>query len=183
MFYDKLTVILSCEEPQSRYLGVSTAPDKINKSYFGRSFHWTFCTCGCPFNTRVEKNVKHFRHRPQGIRIFSKTKIFFLVLAFRPYVDDAFSAPTTHVKTRPRGEILKTSAFTCGRTETEVFEYDDVIHHIPLALRMLSYFHRLIAFVWTGQNDSNTLCVDGYFLKMEKKYSFSKISAYVLTGP
>ena len=63
MFYDKLTVILSCEEPQSRYLGVSTAPDKINKSYFGRSFHWTVCTCGCPFNTRVEENVKHFRHR------------------------------------------------------------------------------------------------------------------------
>ena len=74
-------------------------------------------------------------------------------------------------------------SFSCEQTKTEVFEYDDVIHHIPLALRMLSYFHRFSAFVWTGENDSNTLRVDGYFLKMEKKYSFSKISGYVLTVP
>ena len=28
-------------------------------------------------------------------------------------------------------------SFTCGRMETELFEYDDFIHHILLALRML----------------------------------------------
>ena len=28
-------------------------------------------------------------------------------------------------------------SFTCGRTKTEVFEYDNVIHHLLLAWRML----------------------------------------------
>ena len=65
-------------------------------------------------------------------------------------------------------------SFTCGRTKTEIFEYDDVIHHhtsyitsITHALYgMLSYFLRISivlafsVFMWTGENDSNTLRVD-----------------------
>ena len=62
-------------------------------------------------------------------------------------------------------------SFTCGRTKTEVFEYDDVVHHTLLALRMLrkGCYVLLRVFVWTGRNDSNTLRVDAYFfLKTEK---------------
>ena len=36
---------------------------------------------------------------------------------------------------------------------------------------MLSYFHRFSVFVWAGENDSNTLRVDAYFLQAEKKKS------------
>ena len=42
-------------------------------------------------------------------------------------------------------------SFTCGRTKTEVFEYDDVMHHILV---------RISIALWTGENDSNTLRVD-----------------------
>ena len=37
-------------------------------------------------------------------------------------------------KTFSRGEIFEKAAFsfTCGRTKTEVFQYDDVIHHVLL---------------------------------------------------
>ena len=38
---------------------------------------------------------------------------------------------------------------------------------------MLSYFHRFGIFVWTGENDSNALCVDA-FLKTEEKISVFK---------
>ena len=43
-------------------------------------------------------------------------------------------------------EIFKNArfSFTCGRMKTEVFEYDDVMHHTLLELRMLfeeSYSH------------------------------------------
>ena len=34
---------------------------------------------------------------------------------------------------------------------------------------MLSYFHRVSVFMWTGENDSNTLRVDGYFFENGKK--------------
>ena len=42
-------------------------------------------------------------------------------------------------KTFSRVEILEKAvfSFTCGRTKTEVFQYDDVIHHVFLARRML----------------------------------------------
>ena len=44
-------------------------------------------------------------------------------------------------------EILKNAgfSFTCGRTQTEVFEYDDVIHYILLASRMI--FKDVIVFL------------------------------------
>ena len=135
MFFDKLTVILSCEEPQSRYLGVSTAPDKTDKSYFGRSFHWTVCTCGCPFNTRVEKNVKHFRRRPQ---YFSKRR-FFLRNSLPCTRKRRFQSTNNAGWNAPQKGGFENAGFSfrCGRTKTEVFEYDDVIHHIPIALHKL----------------------------------------------
>ena len=41
---------------------------------------------------------------------------------------------------------------------------------------MLSYFHRFSVFVWTGENDSNTLRVDAYFFENgEKKSPFSRV--------
>ena len=40
---------------------------------------------------------------------------------------------------------------------------------------MLSYFHRFRVFVWTGENDSNTLRVNACFFKKEgKNLSFQK---------
>ena len=49
---------------------------------------------------------------------------------------------------------------------------------------MLSYFHRFSVFVWTGENDSNTLSADAcfFFKKRRKKSQFSKISGYVWTS-
>ena len=69
-------------------------------------------------------------------------------------------------------EILKNAgfSFTCGRTQTEVFEYDDVIHYIlPPSGWILSYFHPFSVFMWKGEKDSNTLRWDTYFLKTDKK--------------
>ena len=77
-------------------------------------------------------------------------------------------------------------SFTYGRTKTEVFEYDDVVHHTLLALRMLRKrcYVLLSVFVWTAESDSNTLRVVAYFFENgENKSVFSKISGYVWTGP
>ena len=44
-------------------------------------------------------------------------------------------------------------SFSCGRKKTEVFEYDDVIHHTAHALYgMLSFFHCFSVSVGTGEN-------------------------------
>ena len=44
---------------------------------------------------------------------------------------------------------------------------------------MLSYFHRFSGFMWTGENDSNTLRVDAYFLGGRKNLSFQNIRIHV----
>ena len=111
------------------------------------------------------------RPRPHVSGYFVKQEIFFSVLVCRPPANGVL------LKTVPRVEILKNAgfSFTRGRTQTEVFEYDDVIHYILLASRwMLSYFHRFSVFKWKGENDSNTLRSDSYFLKTEKKISVLK---------
>ena len=111
------------------------------------------------------------RPRPHVSGYFVKQEIFFSVLVCRPPANGVL------LKTVPRVEILKNAgfSFTCGRTQTDVFEYDDVIHYILLASRwMLSYFHRFSVFMWKGENDSNTLRSDSYFLKTEKKISVLK---------
>ena len=68
----------------------------------------------------------------------------------------------------------------------EVFQCDDVIHHIPLASRMLRKgcyrlsFVLAFSYVWMGENGSkNTLRMEGHFLflkKKEKDLRFKKIS-------
>ena len=48
-----------------------------------------------------------------------------------------------------------------GRTKTDVFEYDDVIHHTAHALLgMIPSSHSFDLFVWMSENDSNTLRVE-----------------------
>ena len=66
------------------------------------------------------------RPRPHVSGYFVKQEIFFSVLVCRPPANGVL------LKTVPRVEILKNAgfSFTRGRTQTEVFEYDDVIHYI-----------------------------------------------------
>ena len=83
-------------------------------------------------------------------------------------------------------------SFTCGRTKTEVFQYDDVLHHVPLAWRMLRKgCYRLsfvLAFSCGWPKTIRIRCFSGwvFFLswKREKKISvFKKKTGYVWTGP
>ena len=81
-----------------------------------------------------------------------KTDSFFPDLAYRLHV----SGKNGHRKlifsrTLPRVEIFENAGFPflCGRTKTEVFECDDVIHHILLAWCMLHkrcYISSVLAF-------------------------------------
>ena len=73
--------------------------------------------------------------------LFELTDIFFPVC---PTVHTYVFGENCHrkcifSKTFSRVEIFKKAgfSFTCGRTKTEVFQYDDVIHHVLLAWRML----------------------------------------------
>ena len=51
------------------------------------------------------------------------------------------------------------------------------------ACTILSYFHCFSFYVWTDENNSNSLRAGAYFLKKEEKISFLKISGYVWTHP
>ena len=109
--------------------------------------------------------------QPTRIRFCLKTEIFSFGLAYCPHV----SGENDHrkrifSKTLSREEIFENACFlfTCGQTKTKIFEFDDIIHRILLASRMGAvrdaiYFHRFSVFVWTGENDSNTVSVDAYF--------------------
>ena len=62
-------------------------------------------------------------------------------------------------------------SFSCGQKKTEVFEYDDVIHHTAHTLYgMLSFFHCLSVSIRTSEN---------FFFENGKKCPFSKISVYL----
>ena len=135
-----------------------------------------------------------FRPRPPTrIRILcDETEIFFSSVACRPHVsgENGHRKPVFS-KTLSRVEIFENTGFltTCRRTKTEVFQYDDVIHHntttsITHALwGLLWYFHRFSVFWWTDQNVSNTLRVDvNFFGHVGKNLRFSKISGYVWKG-
>ena len=84
-----------------------------------------------------EKNSRHFA-RPPLVSPFEHQKRRFSKRAFRV-------------------EIVENASFsfTNGRTKTDAFDHT--------AYGMLAYFHRSSVFVWTGENDSNTLRVDAYF--------------------
>ena len=72
------------------------------------------------------------------------------------------------LKTLSRVKIFENPghSFTCGRTMTEVFEYEDVIHQFTTSIThalqgMPSYFHcQPFSYGWT--KTSNTLCIDAY---------------------
>ena len=61
-------------------------------------------------------------------------------------------------------------SFTCARTKTEVFEYDDVIHHLLLAL----LFHCLTFSMYGRKRFEYATCERVYFWKRSKKISVFK---------
>ena len=115
----------------------------------------------------------------------------FSVFAFSPRVNGVYRCKTgSFSKTVPRVEIFENdgfNTFTYGRTKTEVFEYHDVIHHIPLALSMLCKgCYRIVlysVFAKTGKNDWNTLhlymweCI--FFFLRRKEFSCPELSWFV----
>ena len=85
------------------------------------------------------------------------------------------------LKSLSRVQIFENTgfSFTCGWTKTQVFEYDDVIHHLPkhyaCSVRDVIVFLLFSVFAWTAQNDSNALRVDAHFFwKRRKKSPLSK---------
>ena len=64
-------------------------------------------------------------------------------------------------KTFSRGKIFENAglSFTCGRTKTKVFEYDDVIDHLLLTLR----FYFLTFFMDGRKQFEYATCEDVYF--------------------
>ena len=70
-------------------------------------------------------------------------------------------------KTFSRGKIFEDSgfSFTCGRTKTEVFENNDVIYHLLLALR----FHCLNVFYVRAKTIRIRYVWTRIFLKTEQK--------------
>ena len=84
-------------------------------------------------------------------------------------------------------------SFTCGRTKTEVFQYDDVIHHVLLAWRMLRKGCFRLSFVlafscgWPKTIRVHQVLMGSFFcffsLKRGKRSPFSKKPGCVCTGP
>ena len=119
--------------------------------------------------------------------------VFFPSLAYRPHLSGnnghrkrIFSKALFSV------EILEKAgfSFTCGRTKTEVFQYDDVIHYILLAWRMLRKGCYPLSFVlalscgWPKTIRIRSVWTGSFFSwKREKRYPFSKKSGCVRTGP
>ena len=100
-----------------------------------------------PFIMKPHSNMRYFIRNLGPVdtyRIYMKTEIFFSVLAFCPPVNRVFRHPKPRFsKTSPRVELFSESPAyrLCEQTRTEVFEYNDVIHHTAHALlMMLSYF-------------------------------------------
>ena len=55
---------------------------------------------------------------------------FFSVLAFRPQANAVYEHKKRgFTKMVPRADVFAGLLFSCNRTKTEVFEYDDLIHH------------------------------------------------------
>ena len=75
-------------------------------------------------------------------------------------------------KTFSRGKIFEDAgfSFTCGRTKTEVFENNDVIYHLLLALR----FHCLTFSMYGRKRFEYATCERVYFWKRSKKISVFK---------
>ena len=95
--------------------------------------------------------------RPHECRYFWKL-IFFSVLAFRPQVNGVLRHQNAGFqKHSPRWRFLKTLASRCHTSYSAC----------PVTVQ--SHFHRFSVFVWTGENDSNTILSNAFFLKTKKK--------------
>ena len=91
-------------------------------------------------------------------------------------------------KTLSRVEIFKNVGFsiTCGLTKTEIFKYDNVIHHMFLAWRMFNkgcYRFSIVFAFLCGRRKRFEYATCGcvLFWKRRKKSPCSKISGYVWT--
>ena len=79
-----------------------------------------------------------FRKKAQSMRIIRfcwEAEGFFSCLAYRSQVFGENGHQKRIIsKTVSRVKLFENAGhlFTCGRTKTEVSEYDDVIHHLPL---------------------------------------------------
>ena len=84
--------------------------------------------------------LRLFKARPHESENFWNLR-FFSIFVLSPRVNGVYRYKTgSFSKTVPRVEIFENegfNTFTYGRTKTEVFEYYDVIHHMPLALSTL----------------------------------------------
>ena len=128
--------------------------------------------------------LRFFKARPHESENFWNRRFFFSVFAFSPRVNGVYRCKTGGFsKTVPRVEIFENdgfNTFTYGRTKTEVFEYYDVIHHIPLALSMLCKgCYRIVSAFSCGQAKTIEIrytctCGSVFFFK-EKSVLFSRI--------
>ena len=113
-----------------------------------------------------------------------KTEIFFSsALAYRPHVSDE-NGQRKRIFSKTSVEIFENAgfSFTIGRKKTEVFEYDDVIYHILLALRMLRKGCYRISIVVAFDVDRRKIFAYATCGR-RKTSSFSKKSGYVQTKP
>ena len=73
-----------------------------------------------------------------GIRPHPSTRVGFCLKTetLHKYLVKTVTENGSFLKTLSRVEIFENAAFsfTCGRTKTEVFEYDDVTHHITSSM-------------------------------------------------
>ena len=114
-------------------------------------------TCGL-------QSVERFRTR---IRFLKKMGIFFSGLAYRPHLSgENGHRKRTFQKRSPEWRFLKTRAcrlLVDGRKRS--LEYDDVIHHIQEAFRILCKACSRISIVLALSRGRNTLLVDARFLE------------------
>ena len=98
-------------------------------------------------------------------------------LAYCPHVENG-QWKHFFQKRSPEWRFLKTRAYRFPWKD----ENNDVIHHTAHALEgMVSYlvnvfspFHRFSVFVWTREDDSDTIRVDAYYFENGEKISVAK---------
>ena len=96
--------------------------------------------------------------------IFENIKFFSVFIAFHPHMYNVFGYQKYRfLKAMLRVEIWENvgSSFSFEKTKTEVFRYDDVIHHTANVLQgMLLNLRGFSIYVWMAHSNSNTLYVD-----------------------
>ena len=101
--------------------------------------------------------------------LFENRHYFFSSLAYCPHVSGENDAQKCIFSTMlSRVEIFENTSFlfTCGWVKTEIFKYDDVIHHNYIINHISIVFNSV--FMRTSENDLNTVCVDVYFFLIFK---------------